>query len=261
MGKIYAVANQKGGVAKSTTTYNLACAKALEGYKVCMIDFDPQYDLTTLVGYNDEMPEFDGHNICDFLKGRPDECVFSIDALAGTAVENNLFIVPSTIDLAVMETGFVVDRKGSWRMKKAVDVIRDDYDYIFIDCPPNLGILLMNALIAADEVIIPVKTDELPYKALKALYTNIEEVQADEMYNADLKVAGIVPTFFESRVKKHNEILQRLNSFAAEIGTRVFEPIKKTDNVNKGIEKGLPIVLNMKSQDAAKAYIKIAESI
>lgn len=255
--KTIAIANQKGGVAKTTTTYNLAAAKALTGQRVLMIDLDPQASLTISCGLQPGADDFGGHSTCDLFDGKtnPAACAFTVDK----AELNNLYIIPSDIDLAVTETKLVIGRNSDVQLRKAIQKLDEYFDYCFIDCPPQLGTLLINALVAADEVIIPVKTDYLAYKGLQALLDTIEDIQSgdgDRSLNPDLVLDGVVATMFEKNVNDQKDVLTLLEQKAHVLGV-----VKKAAVVNKNIIEGKPVVIANKGQDVAKAYFEIALNI
>ncbi len=222
-----------------------------------MVDLDPQASLTISCGMNPDLAEFENANICNLFDGKtnPEECVFMVEK---SGLEN-LYIVPSNIDLAVTETKLVIGRNSDVQLRKAVKKLEDYFDYTFIDCPPQLGTLLVNALVAAGEVIIPVKTDYLSYRGLKALLNSIEEIQSgdgDRSLNPELRLAGIIATMFEQCVNDQKDILTILEEKALVIGT-----IKKSADVYRYVIDGKPVVLANKKSDVSKAYINIAKKI
>lgn len=247
--------NQKGGVAKTTTTYNLAAAKARTNpdKKIIMIDLDPQASLTICAGIEPGDEVLDGHSTCDLFepKNDPLDSTFNVPA----SHLENLFIVPSDISLAETERNLILKMNGEVKLKKAVDKLRQYCDYIFIDCPPQLGQLSINALVAADEVLIPCKTDYVSYRGLRALLDTIQQIRDEEM-NDNIEVGGIIATFYEANVKDQRTILDMMEKLVPVIGT-----VRKSADVNRYVVLGLPVVLALGSTASAQDYKAIADKI
>ena len=244
--KVIAIANQKGGVAKTTTTHNLGVALAAQGKRVLMIDLDSQASLTISVGLEPLEVE---QTIVDVLRkeGLPlMECV--------QRLSNRLHIVTSIIDLAPMEMELLSRASREKILDRALRPVREQYDFILIDCPPQLSILTINALSCADGVVIPVKTDYLAYRGLTQLQDSIQEIQ--ELINPGLKVLGVIATLYDTRVADDREILALLRKEYNLLGV-----IKRLAVAKKGIYDGLAAVEQAPNSELAKEYVAIAEMI
>lgn len=244
--KVIAIANQKGGVAKTTTTHNLGAAMAATGKRVLLIDLDSQASLTISVGL--EPLEVD-QTIVDVLRkeGLPlMECV--------QRLSDRLHIVTSIIDLAPMEMELLSRASREKILDRALRPVREQYDFILIDCPPQLSILTINALSCADGVLIPVKTDYLAYRGLTQLQDSIQEIQ--ELINPGLKVLGVIATLYDTRVADDREILALLRKEYNLLGV-----IKRLAVAKKGIYDGLAAVEQAPNSDLAREYVAIAEMI
>lgn len=248
MAKIIAVANQKGGVTKTTTVFNISAALAKMGKKVLMVDMDSQASLTISAGLE---PLELTYTVCDILEkpAKPTkDCIVNLEHI------ENLSIIPSIIDLAILETEMLSRPAREKILLRALTQVESDFDYIIIDCPPQLSILTMNGLSAADEVIIPVKTDYLAYRGLTQLGDTIQDVR--QYINDKIKIAGVIASLFEVVIKEDKEILARLQSEYNVIGI-----IKKAAAAKKGVYEGLPVVFQFEKSDIAKEYFNIAKMI
>ena len=253
--RTFAIANQKGGVAKTTSTYNIATLKALKNKRVLMVDLDPQASLTVACGmYKDDRGNKDITGIMSKTNIDPMECAYQVDA---TELEN-LFIIPSHLSLATREMSLITMPAREKRLKKALDVLAGYFDFCFIDCPPQLSILLTNALVASDGVLIPCKTDYLSWKGLNYLIGTINGVQADKDLNPELEISGIFGTLFEKNVKDQQDILALIQDFQ---GIPFLGAVKKSVDTSREIYKGLPVVLTHKSCQVSLAYKEIERKI
>ena len=242
--KVIAIANQKGGVAKTTTTHNLGVALATKGKRVLLIDLDSQASLTISVGLE---PLEVKRTIVDVLRkdGVPvNECI--------ERISDRLHIVTSIIDLAPMEMELLSRASREKILDRALRPVRGEYDFILVDCPPQLSILTINALSCADGVIIPVKTDYLAYRGLTQLQDSIREIQ--ELINPELKVLGVIATLYEKRVADDNEILAALRKEYNLLGV-----IKRLAVAKKGIYDGLAVVEQTPGSEISIEYNKIAD--
>lgn len=212
MARIIAVANQKGGVGKTTTTVNLSAALAKMGKKVLMMDMDPQGNATVAIGVDKEdLPV----SMYDVLVG--DAKVR--DAVLTTAVEN-LDLIAANGDLTVAEVDLIDESKGPKKLRKALKKIREQYDVILLDCPPTLNMLTLNALTAADGILVPVQCEYFALEGLSALMDTIEAVQTD--LNPDLHIDGLLRTMYDRRNNLANDVS---NQLVTHFGMKVLQTI------------------------------------
>ena len=246
--KIISIANQKGGVGKTTTCFNLAACKAIQGHRTLMIDFDPQASLTIACGMDDD-PQLTSSNL---ILGEKDPTDYPITV---DTVGENLFLIPSSIKLARTERK-LISAKGKYvRLKTAVNDLKSYFDFIFIDCPPQLSVLLDNALMASTGVIVPVKTDYLSYRGLPELLKTITDIKTDKYEsNPDLEIIGTIATLYESRVTDHNDILEILKEKSNLMGV-----VKKAADASKGMIDGVPVVLSHPKSNVAQSYMEISK--
>lgn len=226
-----------------------------------MIDLDPQASLTISCGMEPGTDTLEMANICRLFETdkrkmmNPAECCFTVDA---TNMEN-LYILPSDLELAVAERNLTSTRNSDVKLYNALEALKPFFDYCFIDCPPQLGTLLSNALTAANEVIVPTKTDYLSYRGLKALTDTIAGVKSgdgDRSLNPNLVFRGVIATLYKASSNDHRDVLEILKK-----NYNVLGVVKDTVEVNRKIIEGLPIVLANKTSEVAGVYRSIAERL
>ena len=247
--EIIALANQKGGVAKTTSTYNLAAVKAQEGKRVLMVDLDPQASLTILCGM---MPGKEKYSVCHLfdLSTDPFDCGYE----TGKSGLENLYIIPSDIDLAEVEQTLAAKYEREKILKKQLAKFDGEFDYIFIDCPPHLGVLTQNALEAADRVIIPSKAEYLSYRGIRAIKRTIANIQGGG--NPKLKLSGFIITMFEKIINDQRDMLEQFRKEAPVLGI-----VKKSADAYRSILDGTPVVISDKKSEVSKAYRDIAAQL
>lgn len=211
---VVALANQKGGVGKSTTAINLAASLAIHGHRVLLIDLDPQGNASSGLGIERGAIETSIYDV--LLKESSLE-----DAVEPTSVRN-LFVVPATIDLAGAEIELVSVLSRETRLKHAIQNTDGEYEFVFIDCPPSLGLLTVNALTAADEVVIPIQCEYYALEGLSQLLRNIQLVTSN--LNPELKVGGVVLTMYDGRTKLSKDVAQQVRDYFGDVAYRTVIP-------------------------------------
>ena len=205
MGKIIGVANQKGGVGKTTTAVNLAAALGVLEKKVLLIDADPQANATSGLGI--EEVNYSTYNLLEHSADVKD-CIQKTSS-------PNLDLVPSHIDLVAAEIELVDRDKREYMLKKALEEVKSEYDYIIIDCAPSLGLITVNALTAADSVIIPIQCEYFALEGLGKLLNTVKNVQ--KIHNYDLDIEGLLLTMYDSRLRLSNQVVEEVNTHFPEM--------------------------------------------
>jgi len=249
MGMIIAVANQKGGVGKTTTTVNLAAAIAESDCRVLLIDLDPQGNATTGVGIDKHQVELSTYDL--LLERVPVERIRKHSEGAG------LDLLPSNNDLTAAEVGLMNAQSGELRLKQMLEPVVAEYDYIFIDCPPSLNMLTLNALVAANRVLVPLQTEYYALEGLSSLIDTVEQVRSSR--NPGLEIDGIVRTMHDHRNRLGAEVsAQLLNHFDEKVYRTV---IPRNVRVAEAPSHGLPVIAYDRHSRGAAAYAVLAEEM
>ena len=246
MGKIISIANQKGGVGKTTTAINLSTVLAKKGKKVLMIDADPQGNGTSGVGV-DKDQQF---SVYDVLI----EDIEIENTLQKTQVRN-LDLCPSNINLAGAEVQLVSMENREYKLKEKVDKIKDKYDFVIIDCPPSLGLITLNAFTASDSVLIPVQCEYYALEGLGQLLNTIELVK--KRMNKSLHIEGALLTMYDARTNLSNQVVKEVKNY---FGDRVYKNvIPRNVKLSEAPSYGLPITLYDARSKGAKRYDKFVK--
>lgn len=247
MAKIIGVANQKGGVGKTTTAVNLAAALGVLEKRILLIDADPQANATSGLGV--EEVQFSTYNL---LENSAD-----VEKCIQRTTSPNLDIVPSHIDLVAAEIELVDKTKREYMLKNALEPIKEQYDYIIIDCAPSLGLITVNALTAADSVIIPIQCEYFALEGLGKLLNTIKNVQ--KIHNPDLDIEGLLLTMYDSRLRLSNQVVEEVNLHFPEM---VFDSIiSRNVRLSEAPSFGESILMYDAESKGAIQYIQLAEEV
>jgi chromosome partitioning protein len=247
--RVMAIANQKGGVGKTTTAVNLGAALAVLGYRVLVVDLDPQGNASTGLGINVRELETSMYDV--ILHDAPLE-----DCIEGTAIKN-LLVAPSALDLAGAEIELVPAFSREMRLRNAIDQVRDDFDYVLIDCPPSLGLLTVNAMAAAEEVLVPIQCEYYALEGLGQLIRNVSLVQKN--LNRNLRVSTIVLVMYDARTKLSDQVAQEVRDH---FGDKVCKQvIPRTVRLSEAPSYGQPITTFDPKSRGAWAYRRLAEEV
>lgn len=247
--KIIALANQKGGVGKTTSSVNLSSSLAFLGKKVLLVDIDPQGNASSGVGIN---------------KGEIENCIYNVlvddvplkDVREHTELDN-LDVIPATIQLAGAEVELVPAISRELRLKRAIDTIKDEYDYIIIDCPPSLGLLTLNALTASDSVLIPVQCEYYALEGLSQLLNTIRIVQ--KQLNAELQIEGVLLTMLDARTNLGIQVIEEVKKY---FQNKVFDTIiPRNVRLSEAPSHGKPILLYDPKSKGAEVYLELAKEV
>ncbi len=249
MGRIIAIANQKGGVGKTTTSINLSAALAAKGKKVLVIDTDPQGNTTS--GYGIDKNELD-YSVYDLMLG---ECSV-YDCIIKNVIDN-VSIIPSNVDLSAVEIELIGKEQKEYILKKEIDYVKDMYDFIIIDCPPSLSMLTINSMTTANSVLVPIQCEYYALEGLSDLLHTVNLVQ--ERLNPDLAMEGVVFTMFDARTNLSNQVVENVKNY---LGQNIYKTvIPRNVRLAEAPSYGQPINVYDPKSAGAEAYAMLADEV
>ncbi|MGV6845075.1 MAG: ParA family protein [Lutibacter sp.] len=249
MGKIIGIANQKGGVGKTTTSVNLAAALGVLEKKILLIDADPQANASSALGINVEEVTYGSYQLLEHE-------ISASDAIVATN-SPNVDLIPAHIDLVAVEIELVDKNNREYMLKESLETIKDLYDYIIIDCAPSLGLITLNALVAANSVIIPIQCEYFALEGLGKLLNTIKSVQ--NIHNPDLDIEGLLLTMYDSRLRLSNQVVEEVKKHFQDM---VFKTIiQRNVRLSEAPSFGESIIAYDATSKGAVNYINLANEI
>jgi chromosome partitioning protein len=249
MGKIIAIANQKGGVGKTTTSINLAASLGVLEKKILLVDADPQANASSGLGINVEEVEIGTYQVLE-------HSISAEKAIVKTS-SPNVDLIPAHIDLVAIEIELVDKQEREYMLKKALVDIKDKYDYIIIDCAPSLGLITLNSLVAADSVIIPIQCEYFALEGLGKLLNTIKSIQ--NIHNQDLEIEGLLLTMFDSRLRLSNQVVEEVRKH---FSSMVFDTIiRRNTRLGEAPSYGESIIDYDATSKGAVNYLNLANEL
>lgn len=247
MGKTVAIVNQKGGVGKTTTAVNLTASLGSKGFRILLVDIDPQGNSTSGLGINKRSLEKSSYNV---LIGDSS----AKDAIIKTEFEN-VYVMPSSMDLAGAELELVEISKRESRLKNALSLVKDDFDFIFLDCPPSLGLITLNGLCAADTLMVPIQCEFYALEGLSQLISTVRTVK--RLYNPYIDIEGVLLTMYDGRLNLTQQVVDEVKKCFPKKVYSTFIP--RNVRLSEAPSYGQPVLYYDKSSKGSNAYSELAD--